>query len=354
MKKRVLLGMSGGVDSSVSAILLKEQGYEVIGCTMILCENTKKEDVNQAITDAKKVCEKLKIEHHTIDLRKEFSDYVINPFIKEYENAKTPNPCVECNKYIKFGLLYKKAEEIKCEYIATGHYARIEYSEKYKQKVLKKAKAEKKDQSYFLYGITKEKLDHIIFPLQDYTDKTEIREIAKQNGLEIAEKKDSQEICFIQDNDYVKFLKNQKQFKTKKGNIILTTGEILGKHEGIYKYTIGQRKGLGISYSEPLYVTKVDSQKNQVIVGKEKELYTKKLYATKLNWQINIPKKETKEFKCLAKIRYRAKEAKATIFFEEDKVKVEFEEKQRAITPGQSIVFYDDDGILLGGGKIGI
>ncbi len=350
MNNRVLLGMSGGVDSSVSAILLKKQGYEVIGCTMILCENTKKENVNQAIIDAKKVCEKLNIEHHIFDLKEEFKTYVVNPFIKEYEKAKTPNPCVECNKFIKFGLLYKKAKELNCDYIATGHYAKIEYSEKYKQKVLKKAKEEKKDQSYFLYGITKEKLEHIIFPLQDYTEKTEIREIAKQNGLEIAEKKDSQEICFIQDNNYTKFLKEQKQFKIKKGNIVLKTGEVLGKHEGIYKYTIGQRKGLGISYSEPLYVTKIDLQNNQVIVGKEEELYSNILYAKNLNWQIDVEKKQ--ELKCFAKIRYRAKESEATIFFIGNTVKVEFEKEQRAITPGQSVVFYDAEGVLLGGGEI--
>ena len=350
MIKRVLLGMSGGVDSSVSAILLQKQGYEVIGCTMKLCNTTKKEDSDIAINDAKKVCEKLGIKHYVFDYKKEFENSVIIPFIEAYQNAETPNPCIECNKFLKFGLFYEKAIELNCDYVATGHYARIEYSDKYGQNVLKKAVEEKKDQSYFLYRIDKDRLNNILFPLQNYTEKEEIREIAEENGLEIAQKKDSQEICFVPENDYQNFLIKQQNFKIKKGNIVLKSGEILGKHDGLYKYTIGQRKGLGVSYSEPLYVIKLDTRNNNVIVGKEEDLYSDELYAKDTNWLVNINKKEP--LICLAKIRYRAKEAKATVFFEDDKIRVLFFDKQRDITPGQSVVFYDEDGVLLGGGKI--
>lgn len=353
-KPRVLLGMSGGVDSSVSAILLQKQGYEVIGCTMKLCTNTKKESSNKAIIDAKNICVKLGITHYIIDFQNEFSSYVINPFIESYQKAVTPNPCIECNQNIKFGCFYEKSKELQCDFFATGHYARIEYSPKYGQNVLKKAKEEKKDQSYFLYRIDKEKIDTIKFPLQDYTEKTEIRQIAKENGLEVAEKKDSQEICFIPENDYQSFLQKQDKFMSKSGNVILKTkGEkekIIGKHNGLYKYTIGQRKGLGISYAEPLYVIDLDISKNQVIVGKETDLYRDMLEAQRVNWLIPID--VTKPFECYAKIRYRAKEAKAKIYFEKEKIKVIFEEKQRAITPGQSVVFYDEEGIVLGGGEI--
>lgn len=342
MKKKVLLGMSGGVDSSVSAILLQNQGYEVIGCTMTLWEQT--------IKDAKKVCEKLGIPHYTIDCKKEFEGKVVNKFIQEYQEARTPNPCVECNKYLKFGVFYQKARELGCEYIATGHYARIEFSKKYQQYVLKKSREEKKDQTYFLYTIAKEKLEHIIFPLQNYFNKEEIRKIAEENQLTVAQKKESQEICFIPDNDYQNFLKKHGNGIQQKGNIVLSNGEVLGQHQGFINYTIGQRKGLGISYKEPLYVLKLDKEKKEVIVGAEKELYAKELYAKEVNWM--VWDKLEKPMRCKAKIRYRAKEAEAMIFPEEDKVKVIFDTEQRAITSGQSIVFYDDDGIVLGGGKI--
>ena len=341
---KVLLGMSGGVDSSVSAMLLKEKGYDVIGATMILY-GKERLDLEK---DAKKVCQSLGIPHYTFKLEDEFNCYVIQKFINEYKIARTPNPCVECNKKMKFGIFYEKAKELGCDYIATGHYARIEFSDKYNQFVLRKSKEERKDQTYFLYNIPKEKLEHIIFPLKEYNNKEEIRRLAEKNGLEVAKKKDSQEICFIEDNDYQKFLLKNMSEKPREGNIRLKTGEILGIHRGLINYTIGQRKGIGVSYSYPLYVVDLDYKNNEVIVGMEKDLYSKRLVAKDLNFQVKMPE----EFECLAKIRYRAKEAKAVVREKDDFAEVEFIEPQRAITKGQSIVFYDKDGIVLGGGVI--
>lgn len=349
--KRVLLGMSGGVDSSVSAIMLKEAGYEVIGCTMQLWEDKSTCSGTDAVQDAKRVCEQLGIPHYTFNYKSDFKCHVINYFVEEYQKARTPNPCVECNKYLKFGCFYQKAKKLKCDYIATGHYARIEYSDKYKQYVLKKSEEEKKDQTYFLYTIPKEEIEHVLFPLQTFKTKQDTRKIAEENGLQVAKKKDSQEICFIPDNDYKTFLAKEMKQKPQKGNIILETGEILGKHQGIIHYTIGQRKGLGISYPEPLYVIELNANKNEVIVGTEKELYQQELEANELNWLIGNQLEEP--VSCLAKIRYRAKEAKATIYpKEKGTIVVKFEEPQRAITKGQSVVFYDEEGIVLGGGKI--
>lgn len=353
--RKVLLGMSGGVDSSVAAVLLQKQGYEVIGCTMRLWEpeDQKKESAdggNQAILDAKKVCNQLGIPHDVIDCKQSFKQKVVDHFIQEYHEARTPNPCVECNRYLKFGAFYQRAKELQCDFIATGHYASIEFSEKYQQYVLKKSREVKKDQSYFLYAIPKEELEHIIFPLQEYTNKEDIRKIAEEHKLLVAHKKDSQEICFIPDNDYQNFLKLYGGQEKEKGNMILKDGKILGKHEGLVHYTIGQRKGLGISYQEPLYVVKLDRQRNEVVVGIEEELYGKELLVKDMNWLVSKPVEAF--IKCKAKVRYRAQEADCTVYFEKDKSKVVFDVKQRAITPGQSVVFYDKDGVVLGGGKI--
>lgn len=348
--KRVLLGMSGGVDSSVSAVMLQKAGYEVIGCTMKLA-TAEENGFNQAVEDAKKVCEQLGIPHHIFDFQREFQCQVIQNFIQEYQEARTPNPCVECNRHLKFGNFYEKAKELHCDFIATGHYARIEYSEKYQQFVLKKSEEEKKDQTYFLYTIPKEKLRQVLFPLQQFKTKQDTRKIAEEYGLTVAKKKDSQEICFIPDNDYKSFLNQKMEKKPKPGKIVLTTGEVVGQHQGLIYYTIGQRKGIGISYPTPLYVISLDPEKNQVIVGEEQELYQQELWASEMNWLIFDSLKEP--LTCLAKIRYRAKEASAKVYpVEKGKVRVEFEEPQRAITKGQSVVFYDQDGIVLGGGII--
>lgn len=344
MKEKVLLGMSGGVDSSASAILLQKQGYEVIGVTIKMFEGSN----TRAVEDAKKVCDKLGIKHITENLEKDFYNHVVKDFINSYSCCRTPNPCIECNKFIKFSCMYNIAKKNGIDYIATGHYAKIEYDEKYGKRVIKKSNSDKKDQTYFLYSINKELLDHILFPLGDFENKDQIRDIAKNEGLEVALKPDSQDVCFIENNNYIDFLE-KNGLKKKKGNIVDTNGNVLGKHEGLYKYTIGQRKGLGISNEYPLYVIGFNKEKNELIVGEKNKLYKNEIKVNQVNILIdNIQN----EMEVSAKIRYSQKSNKAKIVkITDDEILLVFDETQRGATPGQSAVFYCGD-VLIGGGKI--
>lgn len=350
-KGKVMVGMSGGVDSSVSAALLKQQGYDVVGVTMQIWQEDKEENGTccsiDAVEDARRVANKLEIPFYVLNFKKIFEEKVIKYFISEYLQGRTPNPCIACNKYIKFDELLNKAISMNMDYIATGHYAKIE--EVNGRFLLKKSFSKTKDQTYVLYSLTQEQLKRTLFPLEGL-NKDEVRKIASELGLIVANKPDSQDICFVQDNDYSKFISENTDSDVLPGNIVDKDGNVLGKHNGIYNYTIGQRKGLGISSNNALYVLDIDLERNEVVIGDESEIYGKELTATNINL-ISTDKLE-KEMKVNVKIRYGSKEAPATIFpLENGDIHVVFDSPQRAITSGQSAVFYNGD-IVVGGGEI--
>lgn len=336
-KPTIVVAMSGGVDSSAVAYLLKKENYNVVGATMKLLNN---EATTNAINDAKKVCEVLGIKHYVFDMEKEFKDIVITNFINSYKEGETPNPCVVCNKKFKFGLFYKKAKELlNADYIATGHYASL------KDNKLVESPNTAKDQSYFLWGIDKNVLPHIMFPLSKYENKDEVRHEVSKILPNTSKKKDSQEICFIPNDDYKAFL--SKYTTTKPGNIYLEDNTLIGKHTGLTNYTVGQRKGLNISYKEPLFVLRIDPKNNCLIVGSKESLYKDKLRANNINILVD-------DFsgKILAKIRSHGPKEEVVIEKDQDELIATFKNKVRAITPGQSIVFYSEDGTCLGGAII--
>ncbi|SMB95630.1 tRNA (5-methylaminomethyl-2-thiouridylate)-methyltransferase [Desulfonispora thiosulfatigenes DSM 11270] len=342
---KVALAMSGGVDSSVAAHLLLQEGYDVIGVTFKLWPEN-----DFIIENAKEVADKLNIPLHVFDFQKEFNDNVVESFKNEYLQGRTPNPCIECNKNIKFNLFLQQASKLGADIIATGHYARIEWDESFQKYLLKTGLDPSKDQSYFLYNLTQEELSKTIFPLGNYT-KNKIKEIATQIGLSVAQKPESQEICFIPDNDYREFLYNHVDNKLfKKGNFLDTKGKVIGTHQGISFYTIGQRKNLGLSLGYPAYVVDIDVEKNAVVIGDNEDVFKSKLVCNEYNL-IHL-NELTESMEVEAKIRYGAKLSKATISpHNHGAISVKFREEQRAITKGQAVVFYNSD-VVLGGGKI--
>lgn len=336
--------MSGGVDSSVAAALIKDMGYDCIGGTMKLFSHACVTDDD--VRDAQKIAEKLGFPHFTFNFSGDFEKCVINRFVEAYEKGATPNPCVDCNRYIKFASLLEKAKELGCDYIVTGHYARIEKcGDRF---LLKKGLDESKDQSYVLYSLTQYELSHTLLPLGSLS-KDEVRELAENHGFVNASKKDSQDICFVPDGDYASFIERFTGKNYPKGDFVDKKGNVLGTHRGIIRYTVGQRKGLGLALLAPMYVMEKDIENNKVILASNDELFKDELYACDFNWIAENP--ET-EFIAYAKPRYRAKEAKARIIpLEHNRVHIIFDEPQRAITRGQAVVVYDGDTVI-GGGTI--
>ncbi len=353
---KVAVAMSGGVDSSVAAAILKEEGYQVIGVTMQIWPSVKQAGGADrfggccgisAVEDAKKVAYKLGILHYVMNFRDIFTQQVIADFCREYSLGRTPNPCIRCNQYIKFDALLERAKEMGADFVVTGHYARIGRDESKGRYLLKKGVDRRKDQSYVLYPLTQEQLRHTLLPIGNFT-KTRVREIAGELGLPVATKLESQEICFIPDNDYPKFVKGHIPEAAKPGPILDKKGTILGEHRGILFYTVGQRKRLGISAKEPLYVTAIDRERNAILVGSKQEIYSSEFIASRLNW-IAIDKLR-QPLPIRAKIRYLHQEAEAVVTpLGEDQVQVKFYEPQSAVTPGQAVVFYDGDTVVGGG-----
>ena len=356
MDKKALIAMSGGVDSSVAAFLTKESGDECIGITMKLFAN---EDIGinreksccslDDIEDARSVCYRIGIKYYVFNFASRFREDVMDRFVSAYEKGHTPNPCIDCNRYLKFDQMFRRMKEIGYDYIVTGHYARIEYDEEKQRYLLKKAIDETKDQSYVLYMLTQEQLAHISLPLGSLR-KSEVREIAEQNGFVNARKHDSQDICFVPDGDYAKFIEKHRGYPSEPGNFVDKEGNVLGQHKGIIHYTLGQRRGLGIPAKDRLYVCEISPKTNTVVLGDNSDLYRKSFDMNDLNLiafdRIDTP------IRCKVKARYRHAEQWATVEqIEADRLHVTFDEPQRAITPGQAAVMYDGD-CVLGGGTI--
>ena len=351
--EKVGVAMSGGVDSSLAAALLKEKGHPVIGVTMLVRPEDEAEAPTKAspdfVNDARRVADALGIPHYVIDLRDIFHQQVILPFCQEYRVGRTPNPCVRCNRYIKFDALFHRASSLGARCIATGHHARITRDDTNGRMLLRKGKDRRKDQSYFLYALTQEQLSYAIFPIGELT-KEEVREIARKKGLPVAKRQESQDICFLPGNNRAEFLRDFIPQAAQLGPIRDERGDIIGRHQGILNYTIGQRKGLSIAAGEPRYVLAIEPENNTVIVGRRESAFGDELVANQMNWvAIDRP---TETITAKARIRYRHAEADVTITpVYNDSVYVKFMEPQLAITPGQAIVFYDGDKVL-GGGTI--
>jgi tRNA-specific 2-thiouridylase len=359
-KGRVVVAMSGGVDSSTAAAILKAEGYEVIGLTMHLWDQTQDGKGNfgrccspEDISDARRVADQLGIPHYVINLRKAFESEVVDYFVDEYVRGRTPNPCVLCNERIKFGLLLRKTEELGAKALATGHYARIDLGSSGKKNeprryLLRRGRDRSKDQSYFLFSMTQEQLSKVLFPLGEKS-KAEVRQQALGLGLRVAQKSESQEVCFIPDDDYRRFVEKRKGREiSKRGEIVNRQGKVLGLHRGLHSYTIGQRRGLGIAAPHPHYVLALDIEENRVVAGTKEELMASGLVAGNVNW-ISFPKLERK-VEALVQIRYRHPAAPAVVSpLEEGRVRVGFEIPQRSVTPGQAVVFYQADEVLGGG-----
>ena len=353
--KKAIIAMSGGVDSSVAALLTKESGDECIGATMKLYNN---EDIGvhrektccslDDVEDARSVAYQMAMPYYVFNFTADFHTEVMDRFVDAYENGCTPNPCIDCNRYLKFDKMFHRMQEIGYDYIVTGHYARVEYDEKRDRYLLKKAVDDTKDQSYVLYMLTQEQLAHVKLPLGGLR-KDQVRVIAEKHGFINARKHDSQDICFVDDN-YGEFIEETTGTKIPKGNFVDPEGNVLGEHKGIIYYTVGQRRGLGLSLKKPGYVIKVDKDTNEVVVGDKQDLFANVLYGNKVNC-MSVPEFED-GMKLMAKIRYNSPEVPCRVYMTgEDEVRVVFDEPQRAITPGQAVVFYDGD-IVAGGATI--